>query len=57
MSPVIISSRDTQEEKDRKRKEWDETMRGQGVFVSPFYSRAEKDIRDSAIESGPKSLK
>lgn len=57
LSPVIVSSRDTQEEKDRKRKEWDETMRGQGVFVSPFYSRAEKDIRDSAIESGAKIIK
>ncbi|MDE6638739.1 MAG: transposase [Muribaculaceae bacterium] len=57
ISPVIISRRDSEEEKDRKHREWNETIRGQGVLVSPFYSRAEKAIRDDAIASGAKIVK
>ncbi len=57
LSSVIVSRRDSAKEKERKRREWDETLRGQGVFVSPFYSRAEKQIRDEAIAVGSKLIK
>lgn len=37
---------------EAKEKEWDETLRCGGVFVSPFINPYEKEYRDAAIENG-----
>lgn len=47
-------SRDKSKMKDLEEKmsEWDETIRCDGVLVSPFINPAEKEIRDKAIANG-----
>lgn len=52
IEPVRISSRFTPDELSRRKRVWTETIRQQGVLVSPFISKAEKEIRDRAIEEG-----
>ena len=37
---------------DEKMKGWEETIRCDGVLVSPFINPSEKEIRDKAIENG-----
>lgn len=48
-SAVRISRTFSEEEHMRHRIEWEETVRGDGVLVSPFISPLEKEIRDYAI--------
>lgn len=48
----IISSRYSEEEKNRLIKDWREAFRNCGVFISPFISHAEKYLMQSAIKSG-----
>lgn len=57
LTSVIVSRRDSPKDKERKERDWDEAMRGQGVFVSPFYGKSEKEIRDKAIDVGAKIIK
>ena len=57
ISCVRVSRTFTEEEMIDKRKEWDEIIRSQGVLVSPFYSRAEKEIRDKGMAEGAKIIK
>lgn len=52
ITPVIVSSRYTTEEKDKWEKAWDETIRSHGALVSPFISEAERTLMDRAIEEG-----
>ena len=52
ISAAVVSSRYTPEERTRYRQQWDETIRGCGVFISPFISEAEKRLRDEILESG-----
>lgn len=49
LTTAIVSSRYTEEEAARNRKAWEETIRGGGVFVSPFISKAEKELRDRLL--------
>lgn len=51
-SCVRISRKFSESELMRRRKEWEEVMRGSGVLVSPFISKDEKKIRDEGIERG-----
>lgn len=53
---VKVSSKYSPEELMDKYALWDETIRQRGVLISPFISRAEKDIRDKAIEEGAKII-
>ncbi|MDE7419785.1 MAG: hypothetical protein K2N35_06215 [Muribaculaceae bacterium] len=57
ISCVRVSSTFSEEEMMKRRREWDEMIRGQGVLVSPFYSKAEKEIRDRGIAEGAKIIK
>lgn len=54
---VRFSRKFTEEEKTRRDRDIEEALRTQGVFVSPFYHRKEKEIRDKAIASGGKIIK
>ncbi len=56
LSCVRVSSTFSEKEMAYKRQEWDETIRSQGVLVSPFYSRDEKEIRDKGIAGGAKII-
>lgn len=57
ISNVRVSRSFTEKEISDMRKEWDETIRAQGVLVSPFYNPKEKEIRDMGIESGARIIK
>lgn len=50
--PAIVSSRYTPEEKSHWERTWDETIRTQGVLISPFISEAENALMHRAIEEG-----
>ena len=50
--PVVVSSRYTSEERARWELRWEQTMRNQGVLISPFISAAEKAIMREGIEAG-----
>lgn len=52
ISAVRISRSFTAEQLEGRRQEWRETMRANGVLVSPFISKAEKRIMHEGIESG-----
>lgn len=52
ISAVIVSSRYTVEERRAYEKEWDETIRSGGVLVSPFISKAEKEVMHRGMEEG-----
>lgn len=50
--PGIVSSRYTPQERLQHEHAWAECMRTQGVMVSPFISRPEKELYRRAIDSG-----
>jgi REP element-mobilizing transposase RayT len=50
-SAVKVSSKYTSDELCRRMELWDETIRENGVLVSPFISQAERQVRDKAIEN------
>lgn len=52
IEPVVVHRAWTQEELDKNRKRWLYIAKSGGILVSPFISRAEKEIRASAIGSG-----
>lgn len=52
ISAVRISRRFSEQELRARHAEWEETIRGNGVLVSPFISAAEKQVRDEAIAKG-----
>lgn len=49
LSTAIVSSRYTEEEQATHNKAWEETIRGGGVFISPFISEAERGLRDRLL--------
>jgi len=51
-SPLIISSRYTDNERKQYETDWTETLRCGGAFVSPFISEQEKARRNEYIEGG-----
>lgn len=55
-SVVKISSKDSQETALRKQFEWGETIRSEGVLISPFISKSEKAVRDAAIDNHAKLI-
>lgn len=57
IASIRISRSFSEEELESRRKVWNETMRTQGVLVSPFYSPKEKEVRDEAIECGAKIIR
>ncbi len=52
IEPVVVHRAWTQEELDKNRKRWLYIAKSGGILVSPFISRAEKEIRAAAIGSG-----
>lgn len=52
ITPGIISSRYSSEEKAYWRRAWAETIRTQGVLISPFISDAERELMRKAISEG-----
>lgn len=52
ITPAIVSSRYTAREKAEWERAWDETIRAQGVLVSPFISEAEQALMMRAITEG-----
>lgn len=52
ISAVIVSSRYTADERRAYEREWDETIRVGGVLVSPFISKAERDVMLRGMEEG-----
>lgn len=56
-SPLIVSSRYTQEERERYEAEWDATASVKGVFVSPFISRDEKRLMRQFLDKGARMIK
>lgn len=52
IEPVVVHRVWTQEELDKNRKRWLYIAKSGGILVSPFISRAEKEIRAAAIGSG-----
>ena len=50
ISPAIVSSRYTDEERDYYSRLWEETIRTGGVFVSPFISEAEQRLKDRLLQ-------
>lgn len=52
LSSVKISRGDTHESLLAKKRDWAETLRSDGVLVSPFISPEEKEIEMKAIEAG-----
>lgn len=51
-SNVRFSSKFSAAELERRCREWEETIRCNGVLVSPFIHGKEKEYRDLAIENG-----
>ena len=51
-SNVRFSSKYTEEELKSRCREWEETIRSNGVLVSPFIHHKEKEFRDRAIVNG-----
>ncbi len=49
IAAAIVSNRYSEEEAALHQKAWEETIRGGGVFVSPFISKAEKQLRDRLL--------
>ena len=49
---LIVSSKYSAEEKAEWMRRWGSTARNGGVLVSPFFSREEKELRNSFIEAG-----
>lgn len=49
ISAVRISRRFSEQELKTRHADWEETIRDNGVLVSPFISAAEKQVRDKAI--------
>lgn len=52
ISAVRISRRFSEQELKARHADWEETVRDNGVLVSPFISAAEKQVRDRAIAYG-----
>lgn len=52
IEPVKISSKYTQEELIRRKRLWLQTVRNDGILVSPFISKAEKKVREWACDNG-----
>lgn len=50
LTTAIVSRRYSKEEAARNQKAWEETIRGGGVFVSPFISKEEKRLRDRLLD-------
>lgn len=52
ISPVIFSRRYSSAELQRLKRQWDETIRSQGVLISPFIHPVEKEYMQRGIEDG-----
>lgn len=52
ISSVKVSRKDTAEILASKKKAWNETIRGNGVLVSPFINEEEKVVRDKGMAEG-----
>lgn len=52
VTPAIFSSRYTAAELSRWHRLWDETIRTEGVLISPFIHPEEKKLMDRAIDEG-----
>lgn len=52
ISPAVVSSRYSPEERERLHREWSEIIRSGGALVSPFISQAERDLMQSGIQGG-----
>lgn len=51
-SAVRVSSKFSAEELEQRNREWDETIRSNGVLVSPFISPKEKEIKEKGLANG-----
>lgn len=56
ITPLIVSSRYTPEERAEWERRWNETARCGGVFVSPFISPKEAELRDRYLEEGARII-
>jgi REP element-mobilizing transposase RayT len=52
ISPVIVSSKYTEEQRVQLEKDWSETIQAGGVLISPFISQAEREIMRIGIAGG-----
>ena len=52
ITPAIVSSRYTPEQKERLECELEDTKRNRGVFISPFISAAERELKKEILEAG-----
>lgn len=52
IEPVVVHRAWTPEELDRNRRRWLFIAQSGGILVSPFISKAEKEVRAAAIEAG-----
>ncbi|ROT22643.1 hypothetical protein EEL52_02710 [Muribaculaceae bacterium Isolate-113 (HZI)] len=52
IAAAVVSSRYTPEQRASYERAWEETIRGQGVLVSPFISKPEQELMHRVIEEG-----
>ncbi len=52
IEPVVVHRAWTHQELDKNRKHWLFIAKSGGILVSPFISKAEKEVRAAAIEAG-----
>ena len=52
IAAAVVSSRYTPEQRASYERAWEETIRGQGVLVSPFISKPEQELMHRVIEDG-----
>lgn len=52
IAAVVVSSRYSEEERQRHYREWEETIRCGGVLISPFISEEERRIMKRGIDEG-----
>lgn len=52
IAAAVVSSRYSPEERNKYERAWEETIRGAGVFVSPFISKAEQALRQRILDEG-----